>query len=82
MSEINETMEQGEEAGSEQTLGVELSPGDELMYSELIDEFGEEMISADVQEVVKERVRQLYDNRDTVAQQLQQAQQQAALGGR
>jgi len=65
----------------EPTFGVELEAADELMYDSLVEEFGEELIAADVREVVKERVRQLYDNRDAVAQQLQQAQQQAALAG-
>lgn len=79
MSE-SESGENGEQ--SEPTVGVELSSADEIMYEELVEEFGDELIAADLREVVKERVRQLYDNRDTVAQQLQQAQQQAAIAGR
>lgn len=66
---------------SEATLDVELEAADELMYDELVEEFSEDLITADMREVVKERVRQLYDNQEAVAQQLQQAQQQAALGG-
>jgi len=62
------------------TVAIELADADELMYDSLVDEFGEELIAADIREVVKERVRQLYDNQDAVAQQLAQAQQQAALG--
>ena len=62
------------------TIAIELADADELMYDSLVDEFGEELIAADIREVVKERVRQLYDNQDAVAQQLAQAQQQAALG--
>lgn len=80
MSEDEMEMTSAEEQ-SELTVGIDLSSADEVMYDELVGEFGEDLIAADVREVVKERVRQLYDNRDTVAQQLQQAQQQAALGG-
>lgn len=66
---------------TEQTLGIDLEDADELMFDQLTEQFGEELVLADVREVVKERVRQLYDSRDQVAQQLQQAEQQAALVG-
>ena len=72
-------MERGEQ--SEPTIEVELAPADELMYESLVEEFGAEIINADVAEVVKERVRQMYDSRDTISQQLQQAQEKAALSG-
>lgn len=77
-----EPEDEGEQdAEVEPTLEVRLADADELMYEDLVMEFSEEFITADVREVVKERVRQLYDNRDAVAQEIQQAQQQAALGG-
>jgi hypothetical protein len=69
-----------EDEQEQPTLAVELEAADELMYESLIEEFGDDLIAADIREVVKERVRQLYDNRDAVAQQLAQARQQAALG--
>lgn len=69
-----------EDEQEQPTLAVELEAADELMYESLIEEFGDDLIAADIREVVKERVRQLYDNQDAVAQQLAQARQQAALG--
>lgn len=69
-----------EDEQEQPTLAVELEAADELMYESLIEEFGDDLIAADIREVVKERVRQLYDNREAVAQQLAQARQQAALG--
>lgn len=63
------------------TAEVYLEPADELMYESLVEEFDEALIAADLREVVKERVRQLYDSREQVAHQLAQAQQQAARGG-
>lgn len=57
---------------------VELSAPDAVAYDELVEEFGDELIQADLNEVVKERVRSLYDNQDAVRQQIAQAQQQAA----
>ena len=79
--EIPKTERGKPETTAPPTTEVYLESADELMYEELVDEFGEDLIAADVREVVKERIRQLYDNRDAVAQQLAQAQQQAALGG-
>jgi len=61
----------------EPTAEITLEDADTLMYDNLTEEFGEEIVDADVREVVKERIRQLYDNRATVAQQLAQAQNQA-----
>jgi len=69
-----------EDEQEQPTLAVELEAADELMYESLIEEFGDDLIAADIREVVKERVRQLYDNREAVAQQLAQVRQQAALG--
>lgn len=77
----NTAEDDGAEEQREPTAEVYLEDADDLMYESLVEEFGEELISADLREVVKERVRQLYDNRDAVAQQLAQAQQQAALAG-
>ena len=56
-----------EDEQEQPTLAVELEAADELMYESLIEEFGDDLIAADIREVVKERVRQLYDNRDAVA---------------
>lgn len=56
---------------------IELSAPDAVAYDELVENFGEELIQADVEEVVKERVRSLYDNQDAIRQRISQAQQQA-----
>jgi hypothetical protein len=68
-----EAEEQAEEI--EPDVEIELSPGDSLNLDELYDEFGEELIDADLQEAVKQRVRHLYDNREQLRQQIKQAQQ-------
>jgi hypothetical protein len=75
------TENETETTEDEPTTTISLEDADELMYDSLVDEFGEGFIAADLREVVKERVRQLYDNREQVAQQVAQAQQQSALGG-
>lgn len=58
---------------------IELATPDQVAYEELVTEFGGEMIAADLNEVVKERVRSLYDNQEEVRQRIAQAQQR---GGR
>jgi hypothetical protein len=68
-------MENGEENTPD--VGVDLSEPDKVAFDALVDEFGEELVISDIQGVVKERVRSLYDNRDEVRQRIAQSQQQA-----
>jgi predicted trehalose synthase len=72
----NETTDEAEA----QNVEVDLAAPDEVAYDELVDQFGQELIDADLEEVVKERVRSLYDNQDAIRQRIAQAQQQAAGG--
>jgi dephospho-CoA kinase len=63
------------EAEKAPDVTVDLSTPDSVAYDELVDQFGEELIDADIEEVVKERVRSLYDNQDSIRQRIAQAQQ-------
>lgn len=65
-----------DEPDEEPDIEINLDAPDTLAYEELIDGFGDEMIEADLQEVVKERVRDLYDNQDMIRQRIAQAQKQ------
>ena len=67
--------EQEAEPQEEPDVEIDLATPDMVAYDELVDAFGEELILADVQEVVKERVRSLYDNQDEIKQRIAQAQQ-------
>jgi len=67
--------EQEAETQEEPDVEIDLATPDMVAYDELVDAFGEELILADVQEVVKERVRSLYDNQDEIKQRIAQAQQ-------
>lgn len=59
---------------TEPDVTIDLSNPDSVAYDELVESFGEELIQADVEEVVKERIRSLYDNQDQIRQRLAQAQ--------
>lgn len=69
--------EETKEKEAEPDVEVDLAAPDAVAYDELVEEFGEELIQADLNEVVKERVRSLYDNQDAVRQRIAQAQQAA-----
>jgi len=69
--------EETKEKEVEPDVEVDLAAPDAVAYDELVEEFGEELIQADLNEVVKERVRSLYDNQDAVRQRIAQAQQAA-----
>jgi hypothetical protein len=69
--------EETKEKKAEPDVEVDLAAPDAVAYDELVEEFGEELIQADLNEVVKERVRSLYDNQDAVRQRIAQAQQAA-----
>lgn len=71
------TEETGEAVADESDVELDLAAPDAVAYEELVDTFGEELIDADIQEVVKERVRSLYDSQDEIRQRIAQAQQQA-----
>ena len=75
MTEMTE--ETGEAVADESDVELDLAAPDAVAYEELVDTFGEELIDADIQEVVKERVRSLYDSQDEIRQRIAQAQQQA-----
>lgn len=57
------------------TVEIELDRGTSIYYEELCEEFGEELIDGSVDEQVVEHLRNLYDNRDQLRQQVLQAQQ-------
>lgn len=59
-------------------VSITLEAPDQVAYAELIDEFSAELVQADLEEVVKQRVRTMYDNQEQIRQQLAQAQQAAA----
>lgn len=71
------TEETGEPVEDESDVELDLAAPDAVAYDELIETFGEELIDADLEEVVKERVRSLYDSQDEIRQRIAQAQQQA-----
>lgn len=72
MTETTDTTE------SESTITITLAKPDEVAYGELVAEFGDELLNADLTEVVKSRVRSLCDNQEEVRQALAAAQEQAA----
>lgn len=71
------TEETGESVDDESDVEIDLAAPDAVAYDELVETFGEELIDADLEEVVKERVRSLYDSQDEIRQRIAQAQQQA-----
>lgn len=73
-----ETTEEVTEEQNTEKIAVGLDTPDAVAYDELVDKFGEELILSDVREVVKNRVRSLYDSQEQIKQRLAQAQQQAA----
>jgi hypothetical protein len=56
---------------------ITLADPDQVAYDALVEEFGDELVTGDLEEVVKGRVRELYDNQDEIRQRIMQAQQQA-----
>lgn len=80
MTENEMAEDEAAEQTTEEDVAVELSAPDQVAYDELVEQFGEELIAADLEEVVKERVRSLYDNQDAIRQRIAQAQQSAAGG--
>lgn len=56
---------------------INLEAPDQVAYDVLVDEFSEDLVEADLNEVVKERIRSMYDNQEQIKQQLAQSQQQA-----
>lgn len=69
--------ENNTEPTTEPDIEIELAAPEQVAYDELLEEFGEELIQGDIEEVVKNRVRALYDNQEQVKQRVMQAQQQA-----
>jgi dephospho-CoA kinase len=56
-------------------IQMNLAAPDQLAYDELVDEFGDELILADLNEVVTQRLRSLYDNQHQIRQRIAQAQE-------
>jgi len=57
------------------TISIDLEARDAL-YSELVEELPEEAVQAELKKAVHDTVSQMYDERDQIAQKLQQMQQQ------
>ncbi len=72
MAETSEEMAEDVEPD----VQVSLAAPDKVAFKELVENFGEEMILADIEQVVTERVRSLYDNQDSIRRRLSQAQAQ------
>lgn len=75
-----EEVEMTEEEFEGPSIEVGISPPIEFSYNELCENFNEDMILADLEEVVKNRIRSLYDNQEEIRQRLAQAQQQQGGG--
>lgn len=78
----NDDFKEPEEAEIAPDVEINLETPDEIAYEELVDQFGKELIDGDIQEVVKERIRSLYDNQEQIEQRIAQAKQQAAQAQR
>lgn len=52
-------------------ITIELDDAREVMYDELADEFNEAAIEEDLEAAVRQRLTDLYDNRDQIVQQQQ-----------
>lgn len=65
------------DAEVEPDVEIDLAAPDQVAYRELVEEFGGELVDSDIEEVVKQRVRELYDNQEEIRQRIAQAQQQA-----
>jgi hypothetical protein len=86
-TEEENPVEATEEQTTEPSIEVAVPRPVEFSYDELCENFSEEMILADLEEVVKNRIRSLYDNQAGIRQQIaeaqkaQQAQQAGGPGG-
>lgn len=67
-----ETEQEAEEV--EPDIELTLDAPDRVAYSELVEEFGEALILEDIGQVMKQRVRSLYDNQNEIRQRIAQAQ--------
>jgi hypothetical protein len=69
--------EEPEVETEEPDVSITLEAPDQVAYDELVNNFSEELVQADLEEVVKQRVRTMYDNQGQIKQQLAKAQQAA-----
>lgn len=56
-------------------IQMNLAAPDQVAYDELVEKFGDELILADLDEVVTQRIRSLYDNQEQIRQRIAQAQE-------
>lgn len=70
MDTENIKSESEEESEFDSRFYENLSEADQQMYENIADMLGEERLIADLQNVIKKRVRSLYDSRDSIEQQM------------
>ena len=58
-----------------QTISVELDGARDVMYSELNDLLGEQIVDAEIESQLIDVVTEMYDNREQLKQQLEQQRQ-------
>lgn len=59
-----------------QTITIELDDARDVMYSELNDLLGEQVVDAEIESQLIDVVTEMYDNREQLKQQLEQQRQQ------
>jgi len=53
------------------TIEIELDEARDVMYDDLTEMLGERAVEAELQSVARDRLTQLYDNREQIQQELQ-----------